>query len=91
MTPFVFFLAALAVFRVAWLITREEGPFAVFVLMREKIDPQQMTWIGRGLNCVNCVSFWVALIAAFMLGGDWLLNGLAIAGALVLINKAMMR
>jgi len=90
MTPFVFILAALAVFRVSWMITREEGPFAVFVTMREKIDPQQMTWIGRGLNCCNCVSVWIALVAALLIGGDWLLNWLGIAGAVLIFNKGML-
>lgn len=91
MTPFVFALALLAVFRVAWLITREEGPFAMFVWLREHVDRNQQTWLGRGLNCCNCVSFWVALAAAIVIGGDWLLNWLALAGGVVLINKAMLK
>ena len=90
MTPFVFILATLAVFRVAWMITREEGPFAAFVFIREHADPQQRTWIGRGFNCCNCVSVWIALFAALLIGGDWLLNWLGIAGAVLLINKGML-
>jgi hypothetical protein len=89
MSWIVFILAVLAVFRVAWMVTHEEGPFAVFVTLRERIDPAQKSWLGRGLNCPNCVSFWLALVAALLIGGDWLLNWLGIAGAVLLINKAM--
>lgn len=52
-------LALLGVYRVAHMITREDGPFDIFVQMREEIG--QATWIGRGFHCTNCVSFWVSL------------------------------
>lgn len=83
-------LTILAVFRVSWMVVREEGPFGAFVYVREHIDRNQEHWTGRGLNCVNCVSFWLALLLVWMLGGSWL-EWLAVAGAVVLINKAMLK
>lgn len=62
MTPFTFLVAILAAYRVAVLIAREEGPFSMFATIRGKVDPNQATWLGRGLNCAACVSFWTSLL-----------------------------
>ena len=69
----------LVVYRLAWMVAREEGPFSVFTWLRGRIDPHQRTWVGRGLNCAGCVSFWLALIATLLLRGSWL-DWLAMAG-----------
>ena len=68
-------LLGLATYRVAWMVAREEGPFGVFTWLRGKIDPHQRTWVGRGLSCAGCVSFWLAMVATLLLRGsalDWL-------------------
>ena len=88
MTPFVFILAVLAVYRLTVLVTHEEGPFGAFAWLREKIDPAQKSWLGRGLNCPACVSFWISLAAAWLLGGG-VLEWLGIAGAVIIVNKVM--
>lgn len=72
------------------MLTMEEGAFSIFAKVRERIDPQQTTWIGRGINCPFCVGFWIALAIAAMLTcpdlpdalfwRDLVLNWLAIAG-----------
>jgi len=54
----------LAVWRASLLITEEEGPFGIFTMIRNRTDPYQKTWIGRGINCVWCVSWWAGVAAA---------------------------
>lgn len=62
MTPFTALIAALAAFRLAYLLVKEEGPFSVFAVIRGRIDPNQERWTGRGLNCILCVSVWTSLL-----------------------------
>lgn len=69
--------ATLAVYRVTMMITREEGPFDVFDRLRTAANrlpsqpdalPNRLRshWVARGLACPLCVSFWLALPAAFL-------------------------
>ena len=82
-----FVLAALAVYRISRMITDEEGPFMVFSKLRGVARPD--TWVGRGMECIMCVSVWVSLpIAAYI---DWAwtlpLTWLALSSVTVLIRK----
>jgi hypothetical protein len=86
MTPFIFIVAVLASYRISHMIAREDGPFDVLSTIRGHIDPQQKTWIGRGLSCPLCISFWVTLIVALLIGGTWL-EWLGMAGAMIPLNK----
>lgn len=86
MTAFQFVLAILAVYRVAHMIAKEDGPFDVLAWVRGKVDPDQKAWIGRGLNCVACLSFYLSLVV-FALGGSWL-DWLAVAGGVLVLYKA---
>lgn len=88
MTPLALIVATLAAYRIAYLIAREDGPFDVMSRIRGAIDPNQKTWVGRGLNCILCISFWVTLIITLLIGGTWL-EWLGMAGAIVIINKVM--
>jgi hypothetical protein len=67
--------AILAVYRLAMMVTREEGPFDVFDRLRAAAsrlpdnaegNRRRSHWIARGLACPLCVSFWLALPAAFL-------------------------
>lgn len=60
----MYIIASFASWRVALAITEEEGPFGALLYIREHIDPHQKTWVGRGLNCMWCVSFWASLACA---------------------------
>lgn len=91
---FTFVLATLTVYRLSTAITREKGPFGLFLRLRGAVDPDQQTWLGEGLNCPFCVSFWLALPAALWLTvlnyADvwiWPLSWLGIAGAVALILR----
>lgn len=90
LSPFGFALLTLAVYRVSYLITHEEGPLGVFAKLRGAIDPNQRTWVGRGLNCVLCVSFWAGLLGAVIVGATWL-EWLAVCGAIVLWREVLAR
>lgn len=85
-------LAALAVYRVSRMISDEEGPFSVFTKLRGLARPD--TWLGRGLECLMCVSVWVALPATVLitLAGYtdvwlWPLTWLALSSVSVLIRR----
>lgn len=89
MTALQLGVAILAVYRVAHMIAREDGPFDVLAWIRGKVDPEQKTWVGRGINCVLCLSFWLSLVA-FALGGSWL-EWLSVAGGVLVIHKVLYR
>lgn len=88
----IFLLSVFAVYRLARMAAMEEGPFDLFVRVRGRIDPEQATWIGRGINCALCLGFWISLI--FAVATNWshvlalptLLDWLAIAGAQTVLH-----
>lgn len=79
-------LAVLAAYRVARMLALEEGPFGVFESVRARADPEQRTWLGRGLNCPKCVSYWTALLTALLVA---YLNDAWNAALLVLMWNAI--
>jgi hypothetical protein len=85
-------LAALAVYRLSRMISDEEGPFAVFTKLRGLAKPD--TWIGRGLECILCVSVWIALPVTVLItvlgyADEWIwpLTWLALSAVTVIIRK----
>ena len=90
MTALGFVIATLAIWRVSIVITADEGPFGMFEAMRSKIDPNQSTWLGRGLRCVGCVSVWVSLAAALLLQAS-ALEWLGLAGGALAVHRIAMR
>ena len=80
--------AALAVYRVARMLAQEEGPFELFARARGLLDPNQRTWLGRGVNCPLCLSFWLGWLAAVAVAVEFPLSvvefvllALALSGA----------
>lgn len=88
MTPWLFVLATLAAYRISRMISFEDGPFDIFSRIRGRIDPSQKTWVGRGLACIVCVSFWVTLIVALLIGAS-ALEWLAMAGLIVIWREVI--
>lgn len=86
-------ILALASFRLAHMLTLEDGPFDVFALIRGSLDPLQRTWIGRGINCPLCVGFWASLFVLAVwfipIVGPLLITWWAIAGLQTIIQKAL--
>lgn len=80
----------LAVFRLARLITEDEGPFSMFLILRIKAGAYDyneqgvaQTSLGRGIGCPFCVGMYAAgllvLLNKFKLG-KFFVNVLAVAG-----------
>lgn len=86
-------LAILATYRIARMIAIEEGAFGVFEWVRSKVDPRQNTWLGRGMNCPMCISFWVALAFTFLIQVAslqlFLVTWLGIAGGAVIVYQVV--
>lgn len=89
---FIFLLAALATYRLSRLIADEEGPWSMFSKLRE-LTPEMSSW-RRGVECIMCVSVWVAFPIAILLGlfgacDPWVtpLVWLALSAVTVLIRK----
>ena len=82
-----FALTALAVYRISRMVADEEGPWSIFTKLRGLAKPD--TWLGRGLECMMCVSVWIALPAALWIdySGDWVLTALALSSVSVIIRK----
>lgn len=87
----LFFLAALATYRLALMGSSEEGPAAVFARLRRQVPPK--TNPGRGIRCIYCWSVWIAGAVTLWLAlrGDvpWRDTGLywfAVSGAAIAIH-----
>lgn len=103
--PYLLLIAALACFRMALMVSSEEGPGlpwgtpeqrkrGMFTRLREHIDPtgNQDNWKARGINCPWCVSFWAAPVAImFIHYAPLIALWLAISGAAVLAHGWLTR
>jgi hypothetical protein len=67
-----FIIAALAVMRVARMITEEDGPWFLFKRFRDSHDDSKSSF-DVGIRCFYCVSWWAALAAAawLVIFGGW--------------------
>lgn len=90
----LFVIAAFAVWRAALLVTEDEGPFGLIAYLRDRIDPHQKKWYGRGIRCVWCVSWWAgAATAAWLCYWGWLdvtltpLWWFGLSGSAIAINQ----
>lgn len=87
-------LAIFATYRVAGMVARERGPRDIFVELRSWAHATygERSWVGEGIGCPLCVSFWAALPAGVLLAVHlpllplaWPLVWLGVAGAAALI------
>lgn len=67
--------------------TEEQRKQGVFSRLHGRYPPD--TWIGRGLECIMCVSVWVALPAALYIDQTWTwpLTWLALSAITVMFRK----
>ncbi len=90
---FQFALLVLVCYRIARLLTKEDGPFEVIKRPRSLImkwgnkDARSGRWYGPGAQlaelfaCPYCLGMWIALVMAITVYPEqWLLYWLAIAG-----------
>lgn len=83
-----FSLSALAVYRVAFLLAREDGPWGVFRRLRSSIKDSAASGL---FGCLNCLSVWISLPFATFVGDSWVERFVAwwaLAGAVVLADRS---
>ena len=81
-------VGVLAVWRVTHLLWGEDGPGDIFVRLRRLAGAG---FAGRLLDCFYCLSLWVAIPFAFILGADWAeraLLWLGLSGGAILLERA---
>ncbi len=81
-------LLVFACYRLAQLITLDEGPFSIFSKLRIKVgaydygeNGEAKTGLGRAMTCLYCLGIWIALpLSLYATGIDWYIAWFAIAG-----------
>jgi Protein of unknown function (DUF1360) len=84
---FRFLIAALATWRLAFLLTRERGPWGVLERLRRGTEHRVA---GELLTCVKCAGVWIAIPFAFFVRGNWpeiVVTWLALSGVVALIDE----
>lgn len=88
----IYLFAAFATYYAALSMSREDGPFAVFLWLRNRFTRD--TWLARGIRCIVCVSCYTAALAAYGLWAaghvrtiDTPVVWLGLAGASVILDR----
>jgi uncharacterized protein DUF1360 len=82
-----FVLAVLATWRVTHLLASEDGPGDIIVRLRVLLG---QSIFGKLMDCFNCLSLWVAALAAFFVTRrplEWLFCWLALSGGACLLER----
>lgn len=86
-----FLVGCLATFRMALLVSKEDGPADAVQKVRSAVP---RGWIRRGFSCEWCQSFWWGMATAFffvatqrILWIDFVLFWLAFSAAAVVLNQ----
>ncbi|MBV9958058.1 MAG: DUF1360 domain-containing protein [Acidobacteria bacterium] len=86
-----FVIVVLAVWRITHLFWGEDGPGDIFVRVRRLAGAG---FLGRLLDCFYCLSLWVALPCAGLLGRTWLERlalWFSLSGGAILLERATSR
>ena len=84
-------LGVLCVWRVTHLFNAEDGPWDLLLRLRRSVG--NGFW-GRLLDCFYCLSLWIAIPLALLLGQGWeerLLLWPALSGAAILLERMTAR
>lgn len=83
-----FVLAVLATWRITHLLGAEDGPADIIVRLRRRLG---RSFAGRLMDCLYCLSVWVAAPFAFFVGGasavEVFVTWWALAGAACLLER----
>src|SRR5215470_7633579 len=82
-----FVVAVLAAWRVTHLLASEDGPANLIVRLRVWLGDR---WIGKLMDCFNCLSLWIAAPVALYVSRqplEWLFVWLALSGAACLLER----
>ena len=80
-------VAVLATWRVAHLLASEDGPADIIVRFRAWLG---QSIVGKLMDCFNCLSLWIAALAAFFVSRtplEWLFCWLALSGGACLLER----
>jgi Protein of unknown function (DUF1360) len=83
-----FLLGSLGVWRLTHLLVVEDGPWRVAVRLRQSAG---VGFFGDLLACFYCLSLWIAVPFAFLIGDTMLERALlwpALSGAAILLERA---
>lgn len=74
----------------AHMLTQERGPFDIFQSFRNLFTSDD--WLGQGVRCLYCVSFWLAAGLAALLPAagsvkEFFLLWWGMAGAVIVIDR----
>lgn len=84
-------LAILSVWRITHLLHAEDGPWNLLVRFRRSLGNGLL---GHMLDCFYCLSVWIAVPFAWIIGQSWkerLLLWPALSGAAALLQRASTR
>lgn len=84
-----FVAGILATWRVAHLITAEDGPWNLVARLRRRAGAG---FFGDLMDCFYCTSIWVAVPFAYWVGAEWtsrVVAWLALSGGAILIERAL--
>jgi len=84
-------LAILGVWRLTHLLNAEDGPWNLLVKFRQCLG---RGFLGELLDCFYCLTLWIALPFAWVIGQSWkerLLLWPALSGAAILLHRATTR
>lgn len=83
MTPLNLLILALATWRLAYMLTKERGPYKVFESLRHQ------AFFIHVLGCIHCTSVWLAVpLWILTLTPLWfVVYGLAISGAALMLHR----
>lgn len=82
-----FVLAVLASWRVTHLVASEDGPADIIVRFRALLG---QGILGKLMDCFNCLSLWVAALAALFVSRrplEWVFCWLALSGGACLLER----
>lgn len=80
-------IGALCVWRITHLLNAEDGPWNLLVKIRKMMGQR---FLGQVLDCFYCLSVWIALPFAWIIGEGWkerLLLWPALSGAAILLER----
>jgi len=84
-------VATLCLWRVTHLLAEEEGPWKILTRLRERLGEG---FVGGLMDCFYCLSVWMAIPLAVLVGEDAVQRGLlwlALSGAACLLEQVTKR
>jgi hypothetical protein len=84
-------LGALTVWRITYFLQAEDGPWDIVIRVRQFVG--EGFW-GKLLDCFYCLSVWIAVPIAYLVGQSWLERALlwpSLSAAAILLERVTNR